>query len=42
MVEEGIIKVLRDDLKAVAAGRMGYTTQEVWDLLADYIEKKSK
>lgn len=33
--------MLRDDLKDVAAGRMGYTTQEVGDLVADYIKKKS-
>lgn len=39
-VEEGIIKVLRDDLKDVAAGRMGYTTPEVGDLVADYIQGK--
>ena len=36
-VEEGITKVLRDDLKDVAAGKMGYTTKEVGDLVADYI-----
>jgi len=38
-IEEGVIKVLRDDLKDVAAGRMGYTTQEVGDLVADYIKE---
>jgi 3-isopropylmalate dehydrogenase len=38
-VEEGITKVLRDDLKDVAAGKMGYTTKEVGDLVADYIAK---
>ena len=37
-IEQGIIKVLRDDLKDVAAGKMGYTTQEVGDLVVDYIE----
>jgi len=37
LIEEGVIKVLRDDLKDVAAGKMGYTTQEVGDLVADYI-----
>jgi len=36
-VEESITKVLRDDLKDVAAGKMGYTTKEVGDLVADYI-----
>jgi 3-isopropylmalate dehydrogenase len=38
-IEKGVIKVLRDDLKDVAAGRMGYTTQEVGDLVADYIKE---
>lgn len=37
-VEQGVIKVLRDDLKDVAAGRMGYTTGEVGDLVKTYIE----
>ena len=40
MIEGGVIKVLRDDLKSVSAGRMGYTTQEVGDLVAEYIDKK--
>jgi len=31
-------KVLRDDLKDVAAGKMGYTTSEVGDLVKGYIE----
>ncbi len=39
LIEEGIIKILRDDLKDAAAGKMGYTTQEVGDLVADYIKK---
>lgn len=38
MIEEGVIKVLRDDLKSVAAGKMGYTTKEVGDLVAAYIK----
>jgi 3-isopropylmalate dehydrogenase len=37
-IEQGVIKVLRDDLKDVAAGKMGYTTQEVGDLVADYVK----
>ena len=37
-IEQGVIKVLRDDLKDVAAGKMGYTTQEVGDLVTDYIK----
>jgi 3-isopropylmalate dehydrogenase len=40
LIEEGVIKVLRDDLKDVAAGKMGYTTQEVGDLVVDYIMGK--
>jgi len=38
LIEEGVIRVLRDDLKGVAAGKMGYTTQEVGNLVADYIK----
>ena len=38
MIEDGVTKVLRDDLKSVSAGRMGYTTQEVGDLVAEYID----
>jgi 3-isopropylmalate dehydrogenase len=41
LIEAGVIKVLRDDLKDVAAGKMGYTTQEVGDLVADYIIGKA-
>ena len=37
-IEQGVIKVLRDDLKDVAAGKMGYTTPEVGDLVTDYIK----
>jgi 3-isopropylmalate dehydrogenase len=38
LIEQGVMKVLRDDLKGVAAGRMGYTTSEVGDLVKAYIE----
>ena len=34
-IEKAVIKVLRDDLKDVAAGKMGYTTQEVGDLVSE-------
>ncbi|MDP2646028.1 MAG: 3-isopropylmalate dehydrogenase [Desulfobacterales bacterium] len=37
MIEKGVMKVLRDDIKDVAAGRMGYRTDEVGDLIAGYI-----
>jgi 3-isopropylmalate dehydrogenase len=38
-IESAVIKVVRDDLKDVAAGKMGFTTGEVGDLVAEYIEK---
>jgi 3-isopropylmalate dehydrogenase len=38
MLETLVIKVLRDDLRDVAAGRMGYTTSEVGDLVKTHIE----
>ncbi len=38
LIENSVIKVLRDDLKDVGAGRMGYTTKEVGDLIKEYIE----
>ncbi|NNL42602.1 MAG: hypothetical protein HKO79_08910 [Desulfobacterales bacterium] len=37
MIEDAVIKVLRDDLKSVSAGKMGYTTKEVGDLVSEYI-----
>jgi 3-isopropylmalate dehydrogenase len=36
-IEAGVVKVLREDIKDVAAGKMGYTTAEVGDLVVDYI-----
>ena len=39
MIEAGIVKVLRDDIKDVGAGKMGYTTSEVGDLIKAYIEE---
>ncbi len=38
-VEEAIKRVVKDDLKSMDAGRMGYTTQEVGDLVANYISE---
>ena len=38
-IEAGVVKVLREDIKDVAAGKMGYTTADVGDLVADYIRK---
>ncbi len=37
-IEDAVKKVLRDDLKDVAAGKMGYTTDEVGNLVKKYIE----
>ena len=37
-IEQAVIKVLRDDIKDVGAGKMGYSTSEVGDLVVDYIE----
>ncbi len=36
-IEAGIMKVLRDDIKDVSAGKMGYTTQQVGDMIAEYV-----
>lgn len=38
-VEKAVIKVCRDHLKSLAAGKMGYTTSEVGDLVAKYTEE---
>jgi len=40
IIEDSVIKVLRDDLKSVSAGKMGYTTEEVGDLVVEYIESE--
>ncbi|MDM8551198.1 3-isopropylmalate dehydrogenase [Desulfobacterales bacterium HSG2] len=37
-IEAGVIKVLRDDIKEVAAGRMGFTTKEIGDLVVEYVQ----
>jgi 3-isopropylmalate dehydrogenase len=39
-IEEAIIKVVKDDVKSLTAGKMGYTTSEVGDLVVKYINKK--
>ncbi len=39
MIEQGVVKVLREDIENVAAGRMGHSTSEVGDLVVAYIEK---
>jgi len=38
-VDAAVAKVLREDIKDVAAGKMGHSTQEVGDLVVDYINK---
>jgi 3-isopropylmalate dehydrogenase len=38
-IEAGVAKVLQEDIKDVAAGKMGHTTQEVGDLVVKYIEE---
>lgn len=38
-IENAVIKVLRDDIKDVGAGKMGLTTSEVGNLVVEYIEK---
>ncbi len=38
LVEQGIMQTLEKDLKDTAAGKMGYTTAQVGDLVKGYIE----
>jgi 3-isopropylmalate dehydrogenase len=42
LIEKSVVRVLRDDLKDVAAGRMGFTTQQVGDLVVDYIRGNNR
>ena len=37
LVEAAIRKVVKDDMKSMAAGQMGHTTSEIGDLLAEFI-----
>jgi 3-isopropylmalate dehydrogenase len=39
LVERAIVKVVSTDMKSMAAGKMGYTTSQVGDLLADFVAK---
>jgi 3-isopropylmalate dehydrogenase len=39
LVEKAIVKVVSKDMKSMAAGKMGYSTSQVGDLLADFIAK---
>jgi len=36
-IEEAIIKVVKKDVKGLNAGKMGYSTSEVGDLVVKYI-----
>jgi 3-isopropylmalate dehydrogenase len=38
MIEDAVTKVLREDLKGTGAGKMGYSTSEVGDLVVACIE----
>jgi 3-isopropylmalate dehydrogenase len=37
LVERAIMKVVAHDLKSLSAGKMGYTTTEVGDLVVNYM-----
>jgi 3-isopropylmalate dehydrogenase len=39
-IEKAIMKVVEQDVKGLAAGKMGYTTSEVGDLVVKYIIAK--
>jgi len=39
LIERGVMKVLREDIKDVGAGKMGFSTSQVGDLIADFIEE---
>jgi 3-isopropylmalate dehydrogenase len=39
-VESGVIKVLKNDIQDVGAGKMGYTTKGVGDLICEHIENQ--
>ena len=40
LIEKAVQKVLREDIKDVGAGKMGYTTSEVGDLVVGFIDKE--
>jgi 3-isopropylmalate dehydrogenase len=39
-IEEAIMKVVKQDVKSLSAGKMGYSTVQVGDLVAKYITEK--
>ncbi|MCF8069736.1 MAG: 3-isopropylmalate dehydrogenase [Desulfobacterales bacterium] len=41
MIEAAVIKVLREDLEDLGAGKMGYSTSEVGDLIVNHINENN-
>ncbi len=41
LIEHAVTKVLREDIRDMAAGKMGWTTGQVGDLVVDFIEKNA-
>jgi 3-isopropylmalate dehydrogenase len=39
-IEEAVMKVVRQDVKSLNAGKMGYSTSQVGDLIVKYIQEK--
>jgi len=39
-IEEAIVKVFKQDVKSLSAGKMGYSTAQVGDLVVRYITEK--
>ncbi|MGA9477684.1 MAG: isocitrate/isopropylmalate family dehydrogenase, partial [Desulfobacterales bacterium] len=39
LIEAAVIRVLRDDIAEVAAGKMGHSTSEVGDLIVKYVRE---
>jgi len=40
-IEESIIKVVATDVKSLAAGKMGYSTSQVGDLVVNYLSQRA-
>ena len=40
-IEEAIIKVVATDVKSLAAGKMGYSTSQVGDLVVNYLDQRA-
>ena len=38
MIEKSVMKVTSEKLKSLAAGKMGYSTTEIGDLVAEFLE----